>query len=90
MKDRVACMKPGKLEPVDIPTQTKDLQITPSGSYGPSTASCPPDVVISVSGRSFSIGFDLICQFAGYIRPLVIGFAWFTAAMTFFGFARRS
>ena len=82
---------PGMLEEVPLYNENKDVSvITPRTGFGPSSASCPAGKTITVSGRSIEIGFTTLCEFADMIRPLVIAFAWMSAALTFFGFARSS
>lgn len=89
----LACLKkgdPGTLEATPVQNQDVNVSsITPRSGFGPSSASCPAGTTINVNGTSITIGFDMICQFADMIRPLVIGFAWLSAAFTFFGFARK-
>lgn len=89
----LACLKkgdPGTLEAKPVTNKNVDVSsITPRSGFGPSTGSCPAGTTINVNGTSITIGFDMICQFADMIRPLVIGFAWLSAAFSFFGFARR-
>lgn len=88
----LACQKLefGTLDPVVIPNQNKALAITPDTGWGPSNASCPPPRSVTLTGGFVAtMPFDLLCQFAAGIRPVVIGLAWLTAALGFIGFARR-
>lgn len=90
--DIVACLKkgdPGTLPPTPIHNENKDMAITKKTGFGPSSGSCPAGQTLSIAGQSIELGYGQICQFATMINPLVIGFAWLSAAFAFFGFARR-
>jgi len=88
---RVGCMAPGN--PVDnevIDSVTQPMSITPSSGFGPSNAACPaPRTVQLTKGISIAMPFDLLCDFANKIRPVVIALAWLAAAASFLGLARR-
>jgi hypothetical protein len=89
--DIVACAKlgePGEATPV--PDETKTLTIDPENGFGPSDASCPPPRTVEVAGLTLSMPFDLLCDFATGLKPVIVGLAWLTAAFTFMGIGRRS
>ena len=89
--DIVACAKlgePGEVTPV--PDETKTLTIDPENGFGPSDASCPPPRTVEVAGLTLSMPFDLLCDFATGLKPVIVGLAWLTAAFTFMGIGRRS
>ena len=89
--DIVACAKlgePGQATPV--PDETKTLTIDPENGFGPSDASCPPPRTVDVAGLTLSMPFDLLCDFATGLKPVIVGLAWLTAAFTFMGIGRRS
>lgn len=89
--DIVACAKlgtPGEATPV--PNEQKEMAITPESGFGPGTGSCPPPRTVQVAGIQLSMPFDLLCQFANGINPVVVGLAWLTAAFSFMGIGRRS
>jgi len=79
----------GTLEPQLIPNENKPLSIEKESGFGPENGTCPAPKTAVVAGLTLSMPFDLICDFASAIRPLLIGFAWLSAAFTFFGFARK-
>lgn len=89
----IACLEkgdPGRLEPVPLFNENKDISaINKVNGFGPSSGSCPPGHMLHVGGMSVEVGYSTICEFATMVNPLVIGFAWLSAAFTFFGFARR-
>ena len=89
--DIVACAKlgePGQATPV--PNETKTLSIAPENGFGPSGGSCPPPRTVQVAGLTLSMPFDLLCDFATGLKPVIVGLAWLTAAFTFMGIGRRS
>lgn len=89
--DIIACQvfKPDELEAKPVPNENKNLAITPDGGWGASTASCPADKTASLSFGPIAFSYEPLCLFANGIRPMVIALAWFSAALTFFGFARK-
>jgi hypothetical protein len=89
--DIIACQvfKPDYLEPKPVPNENKPLAITPDGGWGASNASCPADKHASLSFGPIAFSYEPLCLFASGIRPMVIALAWFSAALTFFGFARK-
>lgn len=40
-------------------------------------------------GQSISMPMTGICDFASAIRPIIIGMAWLSAALVFFGLSRK-
>lgn len=89
--DIVACAKlgePGQATPV--PNETKTLTIAPENGFGPSGGSCPPPRTVEVAGLTLSMPFDLLCDFATGLKPVIVGLAWLSAAFTFMGIGRRS
>ena len=89
--DIVACAKlgePGQATPV--PNESKTLTIAPENGFGQSGGSCPPPRTVQVAGLTLSMPFDLLCDFATGLKPVIVGLAWLTAAFTFMGIGRRS
>lgn len=90
--DILACLKvtkAGELEPVDIPNADKTMQIVPDQGWGPSGGTCPAPKTATIMGVNLVMPFTLLCDFATAIRPLLIAFAWLSAALTFFGLGRK-
>lgn len=87
----LACqiVDPGTLDPVDVPDEARPMSITPDGGWGPNSGSCPAPKTATIMGVSISMPFTMLCDFAVQIKPLLIAFAWLSAALTFFGFAKR-
>lgn len=88
--DIVACAKlnPGELAPDPIANTDVPLAINPETGF-PTGGQCPAPKTHVLMGRSFSFSIQPLCDFATMIKPLLIGFAWLMAAMTFMGIARR-
>ena len=87
--DIVACAKTGSVEAVPVANQDKQLAINKDTGYGPESGTCPAPKTATVMGQPLAFKYDLLCDFAGYIKPLLIAFAWLSAALTFFGFSRK-
>lgn len=88
--DVLACQKEiklGELQPVPLVNEHRELDIDAETGQ---TAACPAPVSLSVGGRVIDISYDMVCEFADLVRPLFIGFAWLSAAVTFMGVSRRS
>ena len=89
--DIVACKTlGGPIEAKPVPNENKELTITPDSGWGQGAGSCPAPKSVTVHGFSLQMPFDLLCQFANGIRPVVIGLAWLAAAFTFMGIGRRA
>lgn len=87
--DILACQKLGALEAEELPDQVVPLAITPEEGFGSSAGSCPADKPLTVLGVSMAFKWGPVCDFANGIRPVVVAVAWLSAALGFFGFARR-
>lgn len=89
--DILACAKPVFDVPTADPFQNKNvnLAILPDDGWGPSSAACPAPKTATIMGVSLSMPFTLICDVAAMINPLLIGFAWLSAAFTFIGIGRK-
>lgn len=88
--DIVACARLGDApEAKPVPNENKEMTITPDSGWGEGSGSCPAPKTVQVHGFQLSMPFDLLCQFATGIRPVVIGLAWLAAAFTFMGLGRR-
>lgn len=88
--DVVACAKLGAPpEAQPVPNEDRQLSIQPDTGWGEGSGSCPAPKTVQVHGFQLSMPFDLLCDFASGIRPVVIGLAWLAAAFTFMGIGRR-
>lgn len=82
-----ACQPLGQAPEAQKP-ENRDINvsITPDGGWGPDSAACPADRTF---GKGWNFSFSMICDFASGIRPLVIAFAWLSAALMVVGVARK-
>lgn len=87
--DIVACQKLGNLDPLNVPNTNRQMGIAPDTGYGPSSASCPAPKTATIMGKVYTFPWTVFCDFALMIRPLLIGFAWLSAALTFMGLSRK-
>lgn len=87
----LACVSPNLGELTDQPLGNENvaLSITADSGWGAGVGSCPAPRTVQLSSISLSMPFDLLCDFAQGIRPVVIALAWLAAALGFIGFARR-
>jgi hypothetical protein len=73
-----------------IPTVVKQADLSETVSFGPDTAACPADRVMSTNlAGDLHFSWAGACTFADGIRPVVIGLAYLGAVGSFFGFGRR-
>lgn len=86
--DILACQHLGGIEAEEVPDKAVLLDITPEEGFGGAGA-CPADKPLTVLGVSMAFKWGPICDFANGIRPVVVAVAWLSAALGFFGFARR-
>ncbi|WP_234640660.1 virulence factor TspB C-terminal domain-related protein [Delftia tsuruhatensis] len=86
--DIVACQKLGGIDAKELPKKTVPMQITKQ-NVGPENGSCPAPRQFDVMGVSMAFRWDLLCDFATGIRPILVGFAWLSAALAFVGLSRR-
>ncbi|OED44140.1 hypothetical protein ACH42_08300 [Endozoicomonas sp. (ex Bugula neritina AB1)] len=64
----------------DITTIDIEGLISDDGRFT-ETNSCPDSLSFAVYGKVFSIGFDPMCDLAGYIRYFILFATWFSAAV---------
>lgn len=85
----VACQKLGDVQPEALEKKTVTLQINREDGFGPSQGQCPAPREFVVLGKAMAFRWDLLCDFASSIRPLLIGFAYLSAALAFMGLSRK-
>jgi len=69
-----------------LETQNRTFTVTPVTVGG--AGACPPDKVVHVSGHSISIPYGHMCDFAFWLRPLILACAWLGAAFIVAGSIR--
>lgn len=87
----IACQvfQPDDVSPEPLKNVTRDLSISPDLGWGPENGSCPAPKTATIHGLNISMPFTMLCDFAILVRPLFIGFAWFSAALLFIGMGRK-
>ncbi|MFG0609407.1 IgG-binding virulence factor TspB family protein [Delftia sp. WSY_14] len=86
--DIVACQKLGNIDAKELPKKTVSMSIDKE-NIGPENGTCPAPRQFEIMGKQMAFQWDLLCDFANGIRPLLIGFAWLSAALAFVGLTRR-
>lgn len=86
--DIVACQKLGNIDAKELPKKTVSLSIDKQ-NIGPENGTCPAPRQFEIMGKPMAFQWDLLCDFANGIRPLLVGFAWLSAALAFIGLTRR-
>lgn len=89
--DILACQKfkPDSLDPVPFVNKDKTLTIEKDTGWGPSSGSCPAPKTVAIHGLSLSMPLTALCDFATAIKPFLLGFAYLSAALVFFGLGRK-
>ena len=89
--DILACekLKLGTVDATPLPKNTVPLTLSPEPGFGPSNGTCPADKNFVIMGKPMAFKWTLLCDFASQIRPLIVGFAYLSAALVFFGFIRK-
>jgi hypothetical protein len=87
----IACQKVtlGELTPEPIKNMNRTMSINKDSGWGPENGTCPAPKTAVVLGVNLSMPFTMICNLATAIRPVVIGMAWLSAALAFFGLGRK-
>ena len=89
--DILACAKLGNApEAKEVPNADKPLTLTKDSGWGPENGSCPQPRSVNLTFGTVYFPWDLYCQFAEGIKPLVVGLAYLGAALSFFGLGRKS
>lgn len=81
------CLDLGDPPTNDIPSDSKSMTFSANPFSLP--AGCPAPVSFAAMGRSFSISYQPLCDFAGYIRSLVLISALIAAYFICFGSRRE-
>lgn len=86
--DRLGCVSLGEVTDTTVGTAERTLaSITPASIGG--VGSCPAPITSTFMGQSISFSYDLPCQAAGMLRPLILALAWLAAGIIFIGGVRQ-
>lgn len=84
----LGCATLGTVTDSVVPTVEKGIaDIIPKAIGG--AGGCPAPVTASFMGRSISFSYDMPCQAAGMLRPLILALAWLAAGVIFIGGVRQ-
>lgn len=82
--ETLGCATLGTVTDSVVPTVEKGIsEIIPKTVGG--AGACPAPVTASFMGRSISFSYDIPCQAAGMLRPLILALAWLAAGLIFIG-----
>lgn len=72
-----------------VSTSARDISaLSPVQIGGP--GECPAPLTATVAGMHVELPFDLLCEYATTLRPLVLALAWLSAGILFIGGVRGS
>jgi hypothetical protein len=87
--DILACDKLGEApDSEDLLKEDKQLSMEKDGGWDFGGA-CPAGKSLSLQGQSFVVAWTPFCDFATGIRPVVVGMAYLSGLLIFFGIARK-
>jgi hypothetical protein len=87
--DSDCTQKLGDLGAEPFANTNRAMSITAQAGWGEGGGSCPAPRVVNVAGITLEMPFDLLCEFADGIRPIIIALAWLSAALAFLGLSKR-
>lgn len=85
---RIGCMEAGSVSDSSVPVETKSIALITPVSIGGS-GSCPAPLTTTFMGQPISFSYDLPCQAAGMLKPLILALAWLSAGIIFIGGVRQ-
>lgn len=86
--DSLGCLKMGEVSSPDLQTQQKTIAAISPVSVG-GVGSCPAPLTTSFMGNTITMRWDLPCQAAGMLKPLILALAWLSAGVIFIGGVRQ-
>lgn len=82
--ETLGCSTMGTVEDGIVGSQQRSIaDITPKTIGG--AGSCPAPITTSFMGRTITFTYDLPCQAAGMLKPLILALAWLGAGIIFIG-----
>lgn len=86
--ETLGCSTMGTVEDGIVGTKEFSIaDITPKTIGG--AGSCPAPITTSFMGRSITFTYDLPCQAASMLKPLILALSWLAAAIIFIGGVRQ-
>lgn len=87
----VGCSELGDIPSPDaVGNVNKSVVFTQDSGWGAANGTCPAPRVLNLHFGTVEMPWTLICDFATGIRPLILAFAYLSAALIFFGMSRKN
>lgn len=86
--ESLGCAQLGTAPDVPIGTESRSIAAIAPVSVGGAGA-CPAPLTASFMGQTVSFSYDMPCQFATSLKPLILAIAWLSAGLIFIGGVRQ-
>lgn len=86
--ESLGCAQLGTASDVPIGTESRSIAAIAPVSVG-GVGACPAPLTASFMGQTVSFSYDMPCQFATSIKPLILALAWLSAGLIFIGGVRQ-
>lgn len=85
----LGCSELGTVDDVTVGGETRSIAaIDPITTIG-GAGSCPEPLTATFMGQTVSFSYDMPCQFATSLKPLILAIAWLSAGLIFIGGVRQ-
>lgn len=86
--DSVGCLAMGTVDDSTLQTEQKTIASISPVSVG-GVGSCPAPLTTLFMGHPITMTYDLPCQAAGMLKPLILALSWLSAGVIFIGGVRQ-
>lgn len=86
--ESLGCAELGTVEDSVLPTEQRSIASISPVSVG-GVGSCPAPLTTLFMGHTITMSWDLPCQAAGMLKPLILALAWLSAGVIFIGGVRQ-
>ena len=84
----LGCAELGTVDDITLPDETRSIAAIAPVSVG-GAGSCPAPLTATFMGQTVSFSYDMPCQFATSLKPLILAIAWLSAGLIFIGGVRQ-
>jgi len=84
----LGCAELGTVDDSVIPTESRSIASIAPVTVG-GAGSCPEPLTADFMGQTVSFSYDMPCQFATSLKPLILAIAWLSAGLIFIGGVRQ-
>lgn len=84
----LGCSELGTVDDLAVGTETRSIAAISPVSVG-GVGACPAPLTASFMGQTVSFSYDMPCQFATSLKPLILAIAWLSAGLIFIGGVRQ-